>query len=514
MLKDKIIKNLVLKYDLNEQYQENLISPIIYAIIEDNNIIFNLLEEVTIDINNNDIKGNTIMHYCVLNNNFRYFEKLFNSNYNFNTVNILGQTLLHLILNNDNFLNFIIQTDIINLIIKKTNINLQDNKGESCFFLICKKGLLNKFYILLENKPLNGFIENKEKLKPIDFIENIDEFYELLTSSFLFFIKNKDKYIINKELINKCKKINNKCLNFINKFIRFNNVSILSKKNIYCNNIVDNNTKFVTYIGLQLDIFFGLLYLQQNYKNVKSTLHLNIFEKNKNLVNFYKNNGIIKDFKYDIPNIEITWSFQNLFYDKNIFSIKNYNILLIPVGIILDQGSHSNILIFDKKKNIVIRFEPYGAQYPYGFNYNPELLDLKLEEMISRLDSNYQYIPPKMFMKNLSFQAFEIDEYEENKKIGDPGGFCSAWSLWFCENYILNNTNDIQLRKLVNKLELEIRVKNLYFRNVIRTFANKIAKYRDKYINKVDLDINDWNNQSLDDKKYNKVITFLESFKN
>lgn len=118
-----------------------------------------------------------------------------------------------------------------------------------------------------------------------------------------------------------------------------------------------------------------------------------------------------------------------------------------------------------------------------------------------------------MYMKNLSFQAFEIDEFEENKKIGDPGGFCSAWSLWFCENYILNNDNDIQLRKLVNKLELDIRVKNLYFRNVIRTFANKIARYRDKFLNKINLDINDWNNQSLDDTKYNKVIKFLESIK-
>ena len=513
LLKDKIIKNLVLKYDINEQYEENLISPIIFAIIEDNNSIFNLLEDINVEINNNDIKGNSILHYCVSNNNYRYFEKLFDSKFNFNTVNIFGQTLLHLILNNDDFIEFILKTDIIDTIIKQTNINLQDNKGESCFFLICKKGFISKFYVLLENKPINGFLENKEKLKPIDFIDNIEQFYELLTSSFLYFFKNKDKYIINKQLISKCKKIDNKCISYINKFIRYNNVSILSKKNIYCNNIVDNNTKFVTYIGLQLDIFFGLKFLRENYKEVNSSLELDIFSKNKDLVLFYKNNGIIKDFSYDIPNIEITWSFQKLFYDKNISLLKKNNIFILPIGIILDQGSHSNVLIFDRKKNVVIRFEPYGAQYPYGFNYNPELLDLKLEEMILKIDDSFQYIPPKMYMKNLSFQAFEIDEFEENKKIGDPGGFCSAWSLWFCENYILNNDKDIQLRKLVNKLELDIRVQNLYFRNVIRTFANKIARYRDKFLNKINLDINDWNNQSLDDTKYNKVIKFIESIK-
>ena len=116
-------------------------------------------------------------------------------------------------------------------------------------------------------------------------------------------------------------------------------------------------------------------------------------------------------------------------------------------------------------------------------------------------------------MNNLSFQAFEIDEYEENKKIGDPGGFCSAWSLWFTENYILNFENDIQLRKLVRKLELEIRVKNLFFRNVIRTFANKIAKYRDKFLKKINVDINDWNNMNLDNEKYNKTIEYLNTIK-
>ena len=133
--------------------------------------------------------------------------------------------------------------------------------------------------------------------------------------------------------------------------------------------------------------------------------------------------------------------------------------------------------------------------------------------MISNINNKYQYIPPKMYMNNLSFQAFEIDEYEENKKIGDPGGFCSAWSLWFAENYILNFNIDIQLRKLVKKLELEIRVKNLFFRNVIRTFANKIAKYRDKFLKKINIDINDWNNLNLDNEKYNKTIQYLNSIK-
>jgi ankyrin repeat protein len=516
-----IIQLLVDNFDINLISGKKNIVPMFTAIIENNESIYSMIDKLNINLDIQDYTGNNIFTYCIQNENYRYFDKFFNkineSKFNFNLVNIFGQTTLHSILDNLPFLKYCIQNKKLSFFIKNTNLNLQDNHGNSIFLLLCKFDLWESYYSVLESKPINAFLKNNKLQKPIQFIKNnqLNEFYNLLRSSFFFFIKNNSQYQIDKNILIKCSKINDKCKHFIYNYIKMKSISVLPKKISYCHNIIDNNTSYVTFIGLQLDIFFGLFYLFKKNKKILTTLKLNVFSDNKLLIEFYNNNGIDKDFQYDIPNLEIKWTFQKLILPENFFTLftkKNKkSIIIVPIAIILQEGSHSNILIFDIKKNIVIRFEPYGSKYPFNFNYNPNLLDLKLEEAFSKIQQKFNFIPPKLYLQKLSFQAFEISEDQINKKIGDPGGFCAAWSLWFAENYI-NNSNKIDnLSEFIDDLILQIRIKNISFKNMIRSFSAKIATFRDKYLKKINIDINQWNNGTLDIKTYDKAITYLES---
>ena len=516
-----IIKLLVESFNINQVSKKKNIVPLFTAIIEDNNSIYELFKKINFNLNIQDYIGNNALTYCIQYKNYRYFDKIIEKinkdEFNFNSVNILGQTVLHSIFDNLNFLKFTIKSKKIEFFIKNTNLNLQDNNGNSIFLLLCKYDLWNTYYNILETKPINAFLKNNELKKPIDFVEKneLEIFYNLLQSSIFFFIKNKSNYNIDKTIIEKCTKLNDNCKIFINQYIKNYSISVFPKKISYCHNIIDNDVSYVTFIGLQLDIFFGLLYLKKNYKNIITTLQLNVFSQNKELISFYNENGIDKDFDYDIPNLEIKWTFQKLILPENFFDIfkkKNKkSIILIPIGIILQEGSHSNMLIFNIKENLVIRFEPYGSKYPYNFNYNPNLLDLKLEEIIYKINDKLNYIPPKLYLQKISFQAFEISEDEQNKKIGDPGGFCAAWSLWFAENYLINSSNIDNLSYFVDDLILQIRIKNVSFKNMIRSFSAKIAKFRDKFLKKVNVDINQWNNSSLDKATYDKTINFLKN---
>lgn len=513
------IKLFTDNFDFNIIPGNKNIMPIFIAIIEDNQSIYELLDTIDINLNLQDYTGNNALYYCIENENYRYFDKLFNKinfkKFKVNSVNILGQTLLHSLFDNLNFLKYSIKNNHINNIIKFSNLNLQDNIGNSCFLLLCKFDLWNTYYNILESKPINAFLKNYQLQKPIDFVSknNLDTFYNLLQSSFYYFIKNKTKYKVDKSILNNCSKINDKCKTFILNYIKKNSISVMPRNLSYCHNIVDNNVSYVTFIGLQLDIFFGLIYLKKKYKNIVTTNELNIFSSNHKLEQFYDDNGIDKDFMYEIPNLEIKWTFQKLILPDNfnkLFKIKK-NIIIVPIGIILQEGSHSNMLIFNNLNKSVLRFEPYGSEYPFQFNYNPNLLDLKIEEMISNFDLDYLYIPPKTYLNKLSFQAFEINEDDKQSQLGDPGGFCAAWSLWFAENYILNVHKIDNLYDFIYDLILEIRIKNISFKNMIRAFSAKIANFRDKYLKKINININQWNNSTLDIKTYDKTITYFEN---
>jgi hypothetical protein len=123
---------------------------------------------------------------------------------------------------------------------------------------------------------------------------------------------------------------------------------------------------------------------------------------------------------------------------------------------------------------------------------NKKIIDDLLELKFNNLIPNVKYVRPIEYLPKIGFQLLEAQEHYKTKKIGDPGGFCAAWSLWFADMRI--KFGEFDRKSIVNKLIKEIRLSNKSFKNIIRDYSKNITDLRDEYLNKINIDINDWLN--------------------
>jgi hypothetical protein len=164
-----------------------------------------------------------------------------------------------------------------------------------------------------------------------------------------------------------------------------------------------------------------------------------------------------------------------------------YRYFIIPIGIELAQGSHANILIYDKELNMLERFEPNGSKPPNNFFYFPDELDTHIYQYFNKYKNNLEYLTPIKSSPAISFQRYEI--IESNSRISDPGGYCGAWCAWYAYQRI---NNGINMLKLIPKLLQKIRGNNMSFKQIIRNYGNIMANDRDKILKKSNLTIEDW----------------------
>ena len=171
------------------------------------------------------------------------------------------------------------------------------------------------------------------------------------------------------------------------------------------------------------------------------------------------------------------------------------------------EGSHANYLIYDVKKNIVERFEPHGSTTPPGLNYNPDLLDDLLISRFKLINENITYIKPSQYLPKIGFQLLDIFETSK-KKIGDPGGFCGLWAIWYVDMRLTYSYLDP--KTCVYKLIKYIKSQNISVKNMIRNYAVHIIKNRDEILNFANIDINDWLNDNYTDEHLNLIITKIK----
>ena len=401
--------------------------------------------------------------------------------------NIDGNTILHLLLAN-NLKNYF--PDIL----KNSSFLIQNNNGDTVLHYLLKDTWI-EYKDILEKQKLSIFLINKDKLTPYLIVKNskyFNEFIDIVTKAYYYqlTLNNKKEYLTKWENDCSLKKIKlNQCeLNIkdnINKGISFP-----QKKINYCINVTkkmaDNKS---IYSGITLDIISGLLILNQLKEKIQTTLDLDIIS-NKNLESYYQFNKIIRT---DFLNFEIIWIHQSIFFpvgldelfSKFIDSKNRY--FVIPIGIELAQGSHANILIYDKELNMLERFEPNGSKPPNNFFYFPDELDIHIYQYFSKYIPNLEYLTPIKSSPAISFQRYEI--IESNSRISDPGGYCGAWCAWYAYQRI---NNGISITKLIPKLLQKIRGNNISFKQIIRNYANIMANNRDKILKKSNLTIEDW----------------------
>lgn len=540
------------KININQQEYDNEVTPLIYSVNLNNTKISLLLLKNNADPNIQDFMGNTALHYAIIEENNELIFYLLKENIietNLNVANTNNKLPIHLYLEKkSNFYN----QNILEILIKRSNLNYQDKDGNSALHYLCKNDYWKEFRNILEKKKMNITLKNKKNESPFDYINNNEkkEFLKLITSSYLFLLRNTN-FVWENDWENACvtekrkNNINDEDFKILNKYVNIDKIQtekdicevIVEKKikniiNISSKNINDciksypikinkqcikisesEKVNFCSYVGITLDILVGLIYLLNKFKNACTTISNN-FIYNKDLCDYYASIGVKTNYKCEFLNFEIIWIFKRLFFSsdfennfKKCVQNKKKRFIIIPLGIELEIGSHANYLIFDKKLNEIERFEPYGAKSPSKFDYDPQLLDNYLKIKFQEINEKINFIPPENYIPKISFQYLEIFE-QKTKNLGDPGGFCAVWSVWYTEMRM--TYPDIDRKQLVKMLLREIRIENISFKNLIRNYSKNITDIRDNIFNKIGLNINDWLNDQVSEKQYDSILDELK----
>lgn len=477
------------------------ISPIVYCIVLKNKKIFSLLLKYGVKLNTQDYNGNTPLHYTILDNNVNFFKILVeDKNINANVYNLNGKIPLHvaLELKNENTKMY------IDKLLDDSNVNLQNNMGYTVLHVLCIVNMWKYYIDKLKKKQLDLFVKNTKNKNVLDYVDDndMDLFMDMVCTSFI----NQISQDIN--VYPPWDTLKNPSKAQVKQYIIENEISIPLKKSIDIKfDIPKECVKFTTFAGVTLDILIGLIFLLQKHNNKTCSVLVENYESNIILEQYYKSLGIHNQ-KTHYLNFEIVWSYYKLFFpshfDDNIKKCETIGgFIIIPLAIELHNGNHANYIIYDIDKKQVERFEPNGAENPHGLNYNMLFLDNLLEKKFKTINENIVYVRPTDYLPKIGFQFLEIAEKHKYKKIGDPGGFCAAWTVWYVDMRLTNP--EIPRKILVQQIILKIKKFNYSFKNIIRNYSKKITDVRDEILNHAQIDINEWINNQVTDEQINKV---------
>lgn len=401
-------------------------TPLIYA-IENNNIqsVEKLLKYNNLNIN---YSGEFDSYFClnisIRNNNIKITELLINfkNNLNFNFQDKFLNTPLHNIL----IKNISYPSSLIFKLIYLTNIDLVNINKVSC-------------RELLDKNLYSEILKNKKKEKTINTI-NID-IPEIKKNYIGLFNSNIIHIIIYTKLI-------------INKY----------------NNILSIPIKNTEELNEDLNNFN----LYSNYKSKEGILM-------KNLILTY-----INTYKHFIPNLILWYSKDLNYYNNNNNDIVKFinnaktRFILFKITIITKYNfTHANILLYDKEKNTIERFEPYGSHVLL----NDDDLN-KYIKFIFKDIKNIQFLYPQIYMNNTKFQLISRDSYDDKRKLADPGGYCLAWCFWYIELKMKNP--DIDSKILVEKTLKNI-LKKYDILEYIRGYAKKLDDMKNNYLKSINI---------------------------
>jgi hypothetical protein len=159
---------------------------------------------------------------------------------------------------------------------------------------------------------------------------------------------------------------------------------------------------------------------------------------------------------------------------------------------------HANLLVYRKNTNEIEHFEPHGRRF-LGEHYgivNDKLTEF-LEEAILQLNKIFKdegtKMSPIVLIKahnvcpRMGLQVLEEKSaFPKNPK--EPGGYCSAWSMFFAELCLKNPEISSRLiyEAIMKKGELYRNQPN-YFKSVIRGYTCFINKKIYKYFGNIGL---------------------------
>lgn len=397
------------------------------------------------------------------------------------------------------------------------NLNTRNIHGTTPLHLLLKYHDWKHYTSVLKDKKLDLYSENSIKKVPFDYVKDndISEFLDFLSENYGKQINEKISSLCCKK--NKCTRkeiLSSKCQNIIKNHILKTQRSMPSEED------KSKFKKFKFIEGIKTEkgtfnsdsmhnIIYTIIFLEKN-KNLsiphRYYIHDKVMtEKISQSINLYHNKygnvitDVVRgysDFMYEISPYLIMWRNEDLYYmdkDLDFYLLKSLNnkkirFVLFKLTLVAStQGTHANIILFDKKTGMMDRFDPYGGIPYLDSGRMDEIFEKKFKKMLGwylkKNNLKFKYISPKDFV---GFQIISDDSNKRVKKLGDPFGYCLAWTYWYIEMRINNpsmHPKDLiqqSLGKLIEKRNKD-RGNNIFI-DFIRDYSGKLDKMKNNFL--------------------------------
>ena len=498
------------KYSVNVNIKTpQFITPLIGAIKYNNVDVVKRLIEKGADVNYGGAENDNLPINMALSNGFWNICKLLldSDKINYDQQDKYLNIPLHYAI--DVYLRMSLPDEIIRKILIKSDVMKKNISGHTPLHMLAKFKLWSKFKNELNDKSIdindadkngNTFLSYSDESDTPNIVSYIEDRRKNLGSTQII-TKQKESFInlpesiisdfglFNSDIVHSVLYTVNLMTKYDDLIIPFQIYSD-DKKNWELWKIKNEGSLSVDPIG---DLFMRII--ASHYEVLFTVVPYILFWRDKHL-HYYNNNN-------------------DIFLKRAIASRNRFVLLkltLFPHSSML----HANIIFYDKKTNVLRRFEPYGDW---------EFLDsYSLDEYISKLfikcipddkKASLKYLRPGDYLHNTKFQLLSMDNDPDKKKLGDPAGYCLAWCFWFIELKLKNP--DVSDKELVEDTLNDIIDKsdksdNNPILTHIRNYAANLDKEKNALLEKMGIDKSDMYNLIYSVEKMEKIIKYITKY--
>ena len=500
--KYNIINNIIKKFNFN--YKSFLSQPYHFSLILNSNLKKNYVEKILDDLENQDENilkyvddmGHDVSFPIILNEDFdliKYIVKKRGTELDKYTPISTSHIFVLAYKEATKTGDYKIPKYILENVMQNHNYDETDMHGNNMAHFILKVRLQKKGNYEIEKELLNKYQNwgriNMEKKTPFDYIINLDY------KKYHQFVKNRP---INNNAIDKKWKKFAKKLPIDN--INDENVNLIQSPYAHSNMFQARFT----------DIGIFSIYLKEKYNKHGSQLYMPIYKGNDVTPN-WNDDMLLPDnmlyYNNNFPWIIIWNDEKNYWIHPHLNELINknkkrtngqYKAAFAFISMRLpDGGLHAALMFYDFTRNEIQRFDPYG---------DTSILDGTMDETFKEKlakPTGMSYCGPDCYFPVSGFQTLSDENNSMNQKMGDFGGYCLAWSIWYAEHKMINlkvEPKDL-IRKTINKF-MKMNIKPMEY---IRNYANYISKFRIGYLKKIGVPENVASNENLNNM-YTSII--------
>lgn len=557
--KKEYVVNELLKQDgiLTNIQNDNHLTPLLLAVYNRMyGTIKNLLKNKT-DINyignDGDLNPLSLM---IVRDDIKMLDIFFDNGFNINQYDRFIETPLHHAFT----LTDKLSPHLVAKLLYYGDLNIQNVNGDTPMHLFLKKYNWKDYNQILKKKEIDIFVKNNRGEIPLNYIKSkdISKFLNFITSNYIDKLNDKNLIDVHTNFNGLCSNksiVSEECLKEVKNHIIKTQTSypLRGIDDIKINEqfkIIKG--KFSNYGKFNANTLHNMIYtllFLDKYKELCIPYQKNIYDKHINDKFLQYHNNLYKspsefvisdlvqmysDYFYESLPYLIIWRSSNQYYiDKDLdyylqkcLTCDTIRFIFFKLTIVASSsGTHANILIYDNKTGILDRFEPYG-NIPY---LESDKLDDMIEDKIGsiikkhlivtkkthRHNIKFKYIRPKDYIKGIGFQTISNDTDNSVKKLGDPYGYCLAWTYWYLEMR-LNNPN-LPIAKIIKKANESIIQDNInetnnenktnsIFIDTIRNYASNLDEMKNEYLIKIGISKKYIYNIIMPDSEQDKLV--------